>query len=311
MVGANEGSLLTHPSRMKTLTFAHKQPRNQMIDIFGDTRPLLGGLSIITTRIVQNVRCMAIGLALLATGCWTLASPARAEPAAPLQPAPPGSAPSPPPTFFEVANLAHYAQANAELAPPNPRERRVVFIGDSITEGWRDADPLFFLPTAAISRVDRGISGQTSPQMLLRFQQDVIALHPTAVHILAGTNDLAGNWGAMPIETTESMIASMAELARANGIRVIIGSVLPASEFPWRRGLNPGPAVVKLNEWLRAYCREQKLTYVDYYAALTDGKLGMPPDLASDGIHPTLAGYRIMKTLADPAIKRALRAPGR
>ncbi|HMD73986.1 MAG TPA: SGNH/GDSL hydrolase family protein [Steroidobacteraceae bacterium] len=254
---------------------------------------------------------MAVGLALLAVGGWILESPVRAEPAAQADPAPTGFSPPPPPTFLEVANLAHYAQANAELAPLSPRERRVVFIGDSITEGWRDADPQYFLSTASISRVDRGISGQTSPQMLLRFQQDVIALRPIAVHILAGTNDLAGNWGAMPLEITESMIASMAELARANGIRVIIGSVLPASDFPWRRGLNPGPAVVKLNEWLRAYCRTQKLTYVDYYSAMTDGKLGMPPDLASDGIHPTPAGYQIMKTLADAAIKRALKSRDR
>jgi len=282
-----------------------------MIDVFADTRPLLGGLSIITSIIVQNVRCVAVGLALLAVGGWILESPVRAEPAAQADPAPTGFSPPPPPTFLEVANLAHYAQANAELAPLSPRERRVVFIGDSITEGWRDADPQYFLSTASISRVDRGISGQTSPQMLLRFQQDVIALRPIAVHILAGTNDLAGNWGAMPLEITESMIASMAELARANGIRVIIGSVLPASDFPWRRGLNPGPAVVKLNEWLRAYCRTQKLTYVDYYSAMTDGKLGMPPDLASDGIHPTPAGYQIMKTLADAAIKRALKSRDR
>lgn len=282
-----------------------------VIDVFADTRLLLGGLSIITFINVKNVRCVAVGLVLLAIGGWILESPARAGQAVETQPAPTGLSPPPPPTFLEVANLAHYAQANAELEPLSPGERRVVFIGDSITEGWRDADPKYFLSTASISRVDRGISGQTSPQMLLRFQQDVIALRPIAVHILAGTNDLADNWGPIRIETTEGMIASMAELAKANGIRVIIGSVLPASDFPWRRGLNPGPAVVKLNQWLRDYCRTQKLTYVDYYAALTDGHLGMPPDLAADGIHPTPAGYQIMKTLADAAIKRSLRSRSR
>lgn len=271
----------------------------------------MGDLSINTSVIGKNVRGVAVGLVLLAMGGWILASPVRAAQAVQAEPAPTVLSPPPPPTFLEVAKLAHYAQANAELAPLSDRERRVVFIGDSITEGWRDADPQYFLSTASISRIDRGISGQTSPQMLLRFQQDVIALRPIAVHILAGTNDLAGNWGPIPLETTEGMIASMAELARARGIRVIIGSVLPASDFPWRRGLNPGPAVVKLNEWLRDYCRAQKLTYVDYYAALTDGKLGMPPEVAADGIHPTRAGYQIMKTLADAAIKRALKSRSR
>ncbi len=244
----------------------------------------------------------AVGLRLLALWYWFLAPAAPAEPAV---------AAASPPTFFEVANLAHYAELNAALLPPKPGERRVVFIGDSITESWRDADPQYFASARSISRIDRGISGQTSPQMLLRFQQDVIALHPYAVHILAGTNDVAGNWGAMPLETTESAIASMAELAHAHGIRVIIGSVLPTSDFPWRRGLNPGPAVVSLNEWLRAYSRSKGFIYVDYYARLTDGKLGMRPELAADGVHPTPTGYALMKTLSDAAIQRALRSRGR
>lgn len=184
-------------------------------------------------------------------------------------------------------------------------------MGDSITEGWRDADPAYFETAGRLSRIDRGISGQTTAQMLLRFEQDVVALHPAAVHILAGTNDIAANWGAMPLETTERMIASMAELAHDNGIRVIIGSVPPARTFPWRPGLEPGPTVVQLNAWLRAYCGGKGFTYVDYYAALTDGNLGMRPELAADGVHPTPAGYRIMRTLTDAAIDRALKSRSR
>ncbi len=260
----------------------------------------MGGLSIITSIFARYVRSVGGRLPPLALGFCIVEFAAGAEPAA-----------APPPTYLEVANLAHYTVANAALEPPKHHERRVVFMGDSITEGWRDADPDYFVPAGSLSLVDRGISGQTSPQMLLRFQQDVIALHPAAVHILAGTNDLAANWGAMPLDATERAIASMAELASANGIRVIIGSVLPVSDFPWRPGLNPGPAIVRLNEWLRAYCRGKGFTYIDYYAALTDGKLGMGPELAGDGVHPTPAGYRLMKPLADAAIERALRLRGR
>jgi lysophospholipase L1-like esterase len=232
---------------------------------------------------------------VLVAGCL-LASAVPAQPAA-----------APPPTYLEVANLAHYGAANAALQAPKPRERRVVFMGDSITEGWRDADPGYFDTAGSIRRIDRGISGQTSAQMLLRFEQDVVALHPAAVHILAGTNDIAANWGAMPLESTERLIASMAELAQDNKIRVIIGSVPPARDFPWRPGLDPGPAIVTLNDWLRAYCRAKGFIYVDYYAALTDGDLGMRPELAMDGVHPTPEAYRIMRSLTDAAIERALK----
>ncbi len=247
---------------------------------------------------MRNVRCTATRWAPLVAGCL-LGSAALAEP-------PPAA-----PTYLEVANLAHYSAENAALQSPKSDERRIVFMGDSITEGWRDADPAYFETAGRLSRIDRGISGQTTAQMLLRFEQDVVALHPAAVHILAGTNDIAANWGAMPLETTERMIASMAELAHDNGIRVIIGSVPPARTFPWRPGLEPGPTVVQLNDWLRAYCGGKGFTYVDYYAALTDGNLGMRPELAADGVHPTPAGYRIMRTLTDAAIDRALKSRSR
>lgn len=236
---------------------------------------------------------------LVATG-WAANSAALADPAA---------ATSEPPTFLEVANLAHYAAANAALPAPRRGERRVVFMGDSITEAWGTADPGYFAANRAIVNIDRGISGQTSAQMLLRFQQDVVALHPAAVHILAGTNDVAANWGSMPLEVTELDIASMAELARANGIRVMIGSVLPARDFPWRPGLAPGSKIVALNDWLRDYCRTHGHVYIDYYPLVTDGELGMRADLASDGVHPTPAGYAVIERAADLAERDVLGRP--
>jgi acyl-CoA thioesterase I len=238
-----------------------------------------------------------MGPCLLALCAALSAYGAMAEPA----PATPS-----PPTFLEVADLNHYTQSNAALSSPNRAVRRVVFIGDSITEAWGAASPDYFAATRSISRVNRGISGQSTPQMLLRFQQDVIALRPTVVHILAGINDIARNWGAMPLEATEATIASMAELARAHGIQVVIGSVLPARAIPWRPGLNPGVEIVSLNDWLRAYCHRSGIVYADYYSALTDGDLGTRADLAPDGVHPSPAGYRTMEPLADAAIRRAI-----
>jgi acyl-CoA thioesterase-1 len=206
----------------------------------------------------------------------------------------------------EFADLAHYAHANAALPPRNRREPRVVFIGDSITEFWAATDPGYF---AQAGRIDRGISGQTTPQMLLRFRQDVIALEPAVVHILAGTNDIAANAGPMELADTEANIASMVDLALAHGIRVVVGSVLPATDFWWYRGLNPGPRIVALNAWLKAYARSRRLVYVDYYAAMTDGALGIQPALAPDGVHPSAQGYRVMAPLADAGIAAALRGP--
>jgi lysophospholipase L1-like esterase len=210
--------------------------------------------------------------------------------------------------FHDMADFAHYAALDAALPPPGPRERRVVFTGDSITEFWATLDAQFF---ARPDFIDRGISGQTTPQILLRFRQDVIALKPAVVHILAGINDIAGNAGPMDLPATEANIASMVDLARVNGIQVVIGSVLPAAEFPWKPGLNPGPKVVALNQWLKNYSAARHLLYVDYYAAMTDGALGMRSDLTQDGVHPTQAGYRIMNPLAEAAIRAALSRPGK
>jgi acyl-CoA thioesterase I len=209
-----------------------------------------------------------------------------------------------PPTALEFAGLAHYAAANRALPPATPGEARVVFLGDSITQSWGDFQRDYF---ARSDRINRGIGGQATPQMLLRFRQDVIALKPAMVHILAGTNDIAGNVGPMDLETIESNIASMVELARAHGVAVLLGSVPPASDFPWRPGLDPGPKIVALNDWLKRYARDQHLIFIDYYSALTDGALGMRPALALDGVHPSLEGYRVMLPLAEAGIAAALR----
>jgi lysophospholipase L1-like esterase len=215
------------------------------------------------------------------------------------------TAPVPDARLLDFADLAHYSAANAALPAPGP-VRRVVFMGDSITESWATVNPEFFKHPGFI---DRGISGQTTPQMLVRFRQDVIALEPAVVHILAGTNDIAGNTGPMELSTTEANIASMVDLARAHGIRVVLASTLPAADFPWRPGLEPGPKIVALNAWLAHYAQKARITYVDYYSALSDGALGIRGSLATDGVHPSLEGYRVMEPLAEAAIREAQRLP--
>ncbi|MDP9087708.1 MAG: GDSL-type esterase/lipase family protein [Pseudomonadota bacterium] len=210
--------------------------------------------------------------------------------------------------FHDLAGFARYGSANATLQPSGPGVRRVVFMGDSITDSWASVDPRFF---ARSDFIDRGISGQTTLQMLLRFRQDVIALKPAVVHIMAGTNDIAGNTGPFDLPATEANIASMVDLARANGIEVVIGSVLPAKDFSWHPGIDPGPKIVALNKWLKKFSHAGHLIYVDYYTALTDGALGLRPDLSPDGVHPSLAAYLIMDPLAYAAIREAKRRQAR
>lgn len=203
----------------------------------------------------------------------------------------------------DFGQLCRYRAANAALkADPAPGRPRVVFAGDSITDNWINLDPGFFVD----GRVDRGISGQTTPQLLVRFRQDVIDLKPRAVHIMIGTNDIAGNTGAATIETVEGNIASMAELARAHGIRVILASVPPAAAFPWAKDKRPVPQIAALNRWIADYARREGFTYVDYHPALADAAGGMKPGLASDGVHPTAAGYAAMRPVALAAVARAL-----
>jgi acyl-CoA thioesterase-1 len=202
-------------------------------------------------------------------------------------------------------NLARYREENAQLRAPMPWESRVVFYGNSITEGWALLFPTMF---PGKPYVGRGIGGQTTPQMLLRFRQDVVALRPKVVVILAGTNDIAGNTGPSTLEMIEDNLAGMTEIARANGIRVVLCSVLPVYDYPWKRGLEPAPKVVALNAWLRRYASSVGETYVDYHSAMKDARDGLPPELAKDGVHPTEAGYRIMARLVEQGIDQALRA---
>lgn len=201
-------------------------------------------------------------------------------------------------------NLQRYRDANAKLSPPVKNENRVVFLGNSITEGWaRYFEKMF----PGKPYIGRGIGGQTTPQMLIRFRQDVIDLKPRVVVILAGTNDIAGNTGPSTLEMIEDNLASMAELARENGIRVVLSSVLPVYDYPWRPGLEPAPKIIALNKWMKDYAKQHGAVYLDYHSAMADERGGMRSELASDGVHPNEAGYSIMAPLAERAIAEALR----
>jgi len=201
--------------------------------------------------------------------------------------------------------LGRYRADNAQLAPPAPGQARVVFYGDSITDAWGRAKGTTFFPGKPY--VNRGISGQTTAQMLLRFRQDVIDLRPAAVLILAGTNDIAGNTGLATLPMIEDNFRSMTELAQAHQVRVILASVLPVSDYPWHRGLQPADKVRTLNAWLKQYAASRGAIYLDYYSALANTQGGMDSRLASDGVHPTPAGYAVMAPLAQQAIDKALK----
>lgn len=190
--------------------------------------------------------------------------------------------------------LCRYRAANEELRAKGTPSR-VVFIGDSITENWALADPKLF----ASGWVNRGISGQTTPQMLVRFRADVIALKPDVVHIMAGTNDIAGNTGPTTARDVKNNIVSMVELARANAIRVVLGSIPPAATFNWRPQLDPVPQINALNEWLRDYAIQNRLQYIDYHAALVGSSGELRAELGNDGVHPNRDGYRIMRKLVE------------
>lgn len=198
--------------------------------------------------------------------------------------------------------LDRYRADNAALPPVAPGEQRVVFYGDSITDAWPIAD---YFPGKPY--VNRGISGQTTPQMVVRFQQDVVHLKPALVVILAGTNDIAGNTGPSTPEMTEDNFVSMAAIAHQSGIKLVIASILPAFAYPWRPGVQPAPEIREINAWLQDFCRRDGDTYLDYYSALTDEQGGMKPGLSKDGVHPTPAGYAIMAPLAEKTITDALK----
>lgn len=204
----------------------------------------------------------------------------------------------------DFAHLARYQADNARIGAPAPGEQRVIFIGNSITEGWAPYFPAMF---PGKPYVGRGISGQTTPQILLRFRQDVIALKPAAVVILAGTNDIAGNTGPSTLAMIEDNIASMAELAAANNIRVVLCSVLPVFDYRWKPGLEPAPKILALNRWIRQYAASHRHAYVDYHTPMADARQGLRADYGSDGVHPTEAGYRVMVPLVEAGITQALR----
>ena len=199
-------------------------------------------------------------------------------------------------TLTDWAHLKKYEQSNSELKKINEPDR-IVFIGNSITEGWSNFDKDFFINNPF---VNRGIGGQTTPQMLIRFKPDVVNLNPKAVVILAGINDIAENTGPVTIENIAENIISMAEIAKANEIKVFICSTLPAIDFPWSPGMEPGPKVVKLNTILKNYCDSNNIPYVDYFSAMSDEKGGLKvPEYttADDLVHPNLAGYKVMEKI--------------
>ena len=209
----------------------------------------------------------------------------------------------------DFGGLARYRDANAKLPPPAKGEERVVFMGDSITDVWK-------LESAFPGRpyINRGISGQTTSQMLIRFRPDVIALKPKVVVILAGTNDIAGNTGPITLEAIEDNIASMAELAKANKVRVVLASVLPVSDYNRnaqgaaivRTLARPPEKILELNRWLKSYAASNKHTYLDYFSATVDEKGFLKADLANDGLHPNDKGYAVMAPLAEQAVRRAV-----
>lgn len=195
------------------------------------------------------------------------------------------------------AQFGRYAEANKSVETPT----RVVFMGNSITDGWWNTDSLFFQNNRYIGR---GIGGQTTAQMLVRFRADVIDLQPKAVVILAGTNDIAQNNGYIAPENILGNIISMAELAKANNIDVVLCSILPAYEYGWRKGLEPADKIIALNKMIKEYADRHNLTYVDYHSALKDERNGLPEKYSKDGVHPTMDGYKIMERLISEALEK-------
>ncbi|MGC4020424.1 MAG: SGNH/GDSL hydrolase family protein [Cyclobacteriaceae bacterium] len=200
-------------------------------------------------------------------------------------------------------NLKKYQEDNMKLEKPSAGEKRIVFMGNSITEGWLATDPDFFKGKPYINR---GISGQTTPQMLVRFRQDVIDLKPSVVVILAGTNDIAGNTGPTTLENIMGNIASMTELAKANNIKVVLSSVLPVFDYPWKPGLQPAEKIISLNQMIKTYAEKNNCIYLDYHTAMVDSRKGLRLEFGEDGVHPNLSGYKVMESLVEKAIAKAL-----
>jgi lysophospholipase L1-like esterase len=212
----------------------------------------------------------------------------------------PNTAPAlqPPLLLTDWPWLARYRDENAKLIASGAKVD-TVFLGDSITEGWVRADAEFF----AKGNVGRGISAQTTPQLLVRMHADVIALKPRTVHIMAGTNDIAHNTGPMTAQESQANLMAMCEIAKAHKLRIVLGSVPPASKYWWRPEVSPKPEALALNEWMRGYAKQIGAKYADYAAVLTDASGNVKLDLAKDEVHPTAAGYAAMRTVAEAAIR--------
>jgi len=208
-------------------------------------------------------------------------------------------------TVHDWPNLSRYREENSKLAAPDAKEKRVVFMGDSITDNWGRKYGKFF---PGEPYINRGIGGQTTPQMVLRFRQDVIDLHPKAVVILGGTNDIAGNTGPATLEEIEGNLASMVELALANKIKVVLSSVMPVSDYSKPQTVRrPPEKILALNTWIQDYAKAHKLVYLDYYSALIDDQKMLKKELTEDGLHPNDAGYAVIGPLASEAIGKALK----
>lgn len=205
---------------------------------------------------------------------------------------------------IDWADLNRYKQDNLRIRLPDVDENRVVFMGNSITEGWKELNPYFFNSNGYINR---GISGQTTPQMLVRFRPDVVNLKPKVVVILAGTNDIAGNTGPSTLGMIEDNIESMVEIAQVNNIKVILCSVLPVFDYPWKPGLNPAQKIINLNKWIKEYANKNNICYVDYFTPMADEQNGFKKEYSEDGVHPNLAGYNLMQPLVEKAIQEALK----
>jgi len=275
----------------------------------------------------MKIRIWLIATVLLTVLAWTQTPPSPAAESGQAAPAPAGQqAPSAAPTCPEMAraltdlmrndvrlhdwaNLARYREANAAVPMPAAGETRVVFMGDSITDFWQQPRFGGFFPGKPY--VDRGISGQTTSQMLLRFRADVVDLKPKAVVILAGTNDIAGNTGPMTNAAIEANIMSMGDIAQANGIRVVLSSILPVSAYhnpsAPQTTTRPMARILALNEWMKSYAASHGCIYLDYFSAMVDAAGVLREELSGDDLHPNAKGYEVMAPLAQAAIERALK----
>jgi lysophospholipase L1-like esterase len=249
----------------------------------------------------------AVLLGAMACGSMTMwaqtAAPVPSAPAVPAAPDPQKQIETMQKKLADWAQLDRYRSANAALPAPAAGEKRVVFYGDSITDAWARHTDEFFPGKGYIGR---GISGQTTPQMLVRFEQDVVHLKPAVVVILAGTNDIAGNTGPSTPEMIEDNYMAMLAVARANNITMVISSILPADHYNWQPGAAPAAKIRDMNARLKALCDREKLVYLDYYTPMANATGGLDPELAADGVHPTAKGYAMMSPMAEKAIAEAL-----